>query len=258
MSSNLSSFVPVLDGTNYQQWAAQMQSYLMSQGQWPCCVTAAPTKMKVETTEEDGEGHTKTYESISNQEEIDEWIKNNMKAVGNIRLRLHHTISYQFNEVDQAHQLWKDLKTQYGQPGVSKVYLEYKGATDVRIPDNQDPSPAIDKFLAHMTRLRNADFEIPMKVQCMMLLAKCPNYMDTVVVTVAALEPKELDKPDSIANIIKGMFLAWESKGRRGQGSGQNRQQANKLSAVQRGNEQAPQFQQQQQQRGEGSQGRGG
>ena len=136
-----------------------------------------------------------------------------------IYLHLHHTISYQFNNVDHAHQLWKDLKTRYRQPGVSKVYLEYKGATKIQIPDNQDPSPAIDKFLAHMTHLRNAEFEIPMKVQCMMLLAKCPPYMDTVMVTIVALEPKELDKPDSITSIIKGMFLAWESKGQQGQGS---------------------------------------
>ena len=131
MSSNLSSFVPGLDGTNYQQWAAQMQSHLMSQGQWPCVTNIAPTKMKVKTAEEDGEGHTKTYETIQNQEEIDKWIKNNMKAVGNICLCLHHAIAYQFNDQDQAHKLWEDLKTQYGQPGISKVYLEYKGPTKV-------------------------------------------------------------------------------------------------------------------------------
>ena len=34
MSSTLNTYVPVLDGTNYQEWAARMQSYLMSQGQW--------------------------------------------------------------------------------------------------------------------------------------------------------------------------------------------------------------------------------
>ena len=30
MSSTLTSLVPILDGTNYQQWAAQMQLYLLS------------------------------------------------------------------------------------------------------------------------------------------------------------------------------------------------------------------------------------
>ena len=31
MSSQLSTYIPVLNGTNYQEWAARMQSYLMSQ-----------------------------------------------------------------------------------------------------------------------------------------------------------------------------------------------------------------------------------
>ena len=33
MSSQLTNLIPVLDGTNYQQWSAAMQSFLMSQGQ---------------------------------------------------------------------------------------------------------------------------------------------------------------------------------------------------------------------------------
>jgi len=42
MSSTLNTFVPVLDGTNYQQWAAAMQSFLMSQGQWRVIIKYAP------------------------------------------------------------------------------------------------------------------------------------------------------------------------------------------------------------------------
>ena len=34
MSSTLNTFIPMLNGTNYQQWAAAMQLYLMTQGQW--------------------------------------------------------------------------------------------------------------------------------------------------------------------------------------------------------------------------------
>ena len=38
----LTQLVPVLDGTNYQQWASAMQSFLMSQGQWGCITTEVP------------------------------------------------------------------------------------------------------------------------------------------------------------------------------------------------------------------------
>ena len=34
MSSQLTSFTTIFDGSNYQQWAKQMQAFLMSQGLW--------------------------------------------------------------------------------------------------------------------------------------------------------------------------------------------------------------------------------
>jgi hypothetical protein len=36
MSLQLTNLVPVLTRPNYQEWAAYMHSYLMSQGQWKC------------------------------------------------------------------------------------------------------------------------------------------------------------------------------------------------------------------------------
>jgi hypothetical protein len=65
MSSQLTTFVPVLDGTNYQQWASQMQSYLMSQGQWKCTRGAPAPELK---QEKDG----KTV-GTATQEEVDSW-----------------------------------------------------------------------------------------------------------------------------------------------------------------------------------------
>ena len=124
MSSNLTSFVPVLDGTNYQQWAAQMQSYLMSQGQWPCVTKNPPTgstipppssSMKKPADDEEAESSA----LLTDTDAIAKWDENNTKAVGNIRLRLHHTISYQFNDVESAKTLWATLRERYGMPGPS-------------------------------------------------------------------------------------------------------------------------------------------
>ena len=50
MSSQLTNLVSVFNGTNYQQWATAMQSFLMSQGQWKCIKDSAdvPAEVKVE------------------------------------------------------------------------------------------------------------------------------------------------------------------------------------------------------------------
>ena len=34
MSSNVATLVPILDGTNYRQWAIAMRAFIMSQGLW--------------------------------------------------------------------------------------------------------------------------------------------------------------------------------------------------------------------------------
>ena len=230
MSSTLQTFVPVLDGTNYQQWAASMQSYLMSQGQWRCVIKDAPAPVK-------GEDNV-----VTNQTTIDDWEANTSKAVGNIRLRLHHTIAYQYNTEESAKAIWEALQEKYGRPGVSRAFLEFKGTMETIIPGNQDPSPAIDKMMSHFACLKDIDFEVPEKVQAMMYLMKAPQNMETIVQIFAQspdLKEVELEK------VIKSMQTSWQKFTRSGaKPQGQNQQRAHKLSAVKRGG-QPPQFQQQ-------------
>ena len=165
MSSQLTNLIPILDGTNYQQWASAMQSFLMSQGQWKCVKTdAAPPTIQEET---------KVQAAVTSND-VAAWLEDAEKAMGNICLRLHHTIGSQFNEVDNPAYLWEQLKEKYGSPGISRAFIEFKGAMDTVIPNGSDPSPALDKMAAHFVRLKESDWEVPVKIQCMMLLAKAP------------------------------------------------------------------------------------
>ena len=42
MSSALTNLIPILDGSNYQQWAPPMRNFLKSQGQWLILVEDNP------------------------------------------------------------------------------------------------------------------------------------------------------------------------------------------------------------------------
>ena len=241
MSSQLTNLVPVFDGTNYQQWTAAMQSFLMSQGQWKCVKDGAdaPTEVKVEG-------------SVTNAAEIVSFLEDAEKAMGNICLCLHHTIGYQFNSIENPAELWQTLKKKHGVPGISGAFKEFKGIMDTQIPNNSDPSPAIDKIMAHHTHLTEMKWDLPKKVLCMMLLSKAPPSMETTVQMISQMT-KDLGADDSLDldQITMAMRTSWEAHGRAGT-SRFNQQQANKLSAVkQAGN--PPQFQYQQQQRGESS-----
>src|SRR5258708_3222483 len=246
MSSQLNSFVPVLDGTNYQQWASAMQSFLMSQGQWKCAKEGANPP----TVKTDGE-------VTMGQDELDKWNQDSEKAVGNIRLRLHHTIGYQFNSQEDPSKLWTPLKEKYGAPGIPKAFIEFKGAMDMAIPNGSDPSLALDKIISHFVRLKTINWEIPAKVQAMMIMSKAPPSMESVVQLfsqmLADVPDKEKEASMNPEKICAAFRTSWETHGRQGAKGKQNQQQAQKLSAVKQ-NTGPPTFQQQhqpqQQQRG--------
>src|SRR5258705_784067 len=87
MSSNLHSYVPALEGPNYSDWEAKMQSFLMSVSQWKCVKAdaAAPDPILAyrATSSKDEED---TVGMISNQSEINDWYQDAEKALGNICL----------------------------------------------------------------------------------------------------------------------------------------------------------------------------
>ena len=174
MSSQLTNLVPVLNGTNYQQWSSVMQSFLMSQGQWRCTKEGAdsPNVGTITKTEEDGTTTTVT----TGEAEVTSWKEDAEKALGNIHLHLHHTIGYQFNDVEDPSTLWETLKAKYGPVSLTHAFVEFKAIMDTAIPNGVDPSLALDKIMSHYVRLNNMDCEIPKKILSMMLLAKAPPF----------------------------------------------------------------------------------
>ena len=133
VSTSLTTLVPVLQGPNYTSWVPMMQSFLMSQGQWR--VITNPPPKAIETSPA-----TNTKEAeISNQDDINTWWELNTKALGNMRLHLHHTIQYNQHDYVTTAQLWETLEANYGKPGVASIYLELKSAFDMPIPAESDP-----------------------------------------------------------------------------------------------------------------------
>ena len=215
MSSQLTSLVPVLNGTNYQQWSAAMQSFLMSQGQWKCTREGAEAPNTTTTTTEQEGGPSITI--TTRKEEVASWYEDAEKALGNIRLRLHHTIGYQFNDVTNPSTLWETLKAKYGPVGLTHAFVEFKPIMDTVIPNGVDPSPALDKIMSHYVCLNNMDCEIPKKILSMMLLAKAPASMETIVQMFSQIlgdaEKKKVDEELIPEKVVHMMRTSWETHG---------------------------------------------
>ena len=158
MLSALMSLVPLLTGPNYQSWALLMNSFLLSQGQWLVITKECPstgTKTKVLT--EDGPSVT----VVTNQDKVNKWEESNKKAVSNIRLHLYHSIHYKYQTISFAQGIWDGLKEEYGNTGISGIYIEFKSAMETTIPANSNPSLAINKILAHFGWLEEAKVRLP-------------------------------------------------------------------------------------------------
>ncbi|PIL37003.1 hypothetical protein GSI_00695 [Ganoderma sinense ZZ0214-1] len=103
MSNGLTSFVPVLTGPNYLQWAPKMQAFLQTTGRWMQPMTkTCPTLVA----------------TPSNQDKVDAWNEDDTAARGSIRLRVDDSIGTAIDSKTTAKQVWDYLKDTYGKPGI--------------------------------------------------------------------------------------------------------------------------------------------
>jgi hypothetical protein len=236
----------------------------MSQGTWRVLKKAKPTRPvqrvpKVvepkapETSvtavddEDDYEEKLAKYE-----DKLEDWEDDNSKAVGSMQLRLHHTIQFKYRDSEKAGELWDDIKEEYGVPGKTAIYLEFKAVLDTHIPAHTDPIVAIDKMDAHFGRMEQSLAPVPDYLQCMIVLAKLSPTMESIASLIGMRDADPHSVP--MSEIRKMIALNWDQRsGKTNQNQKNN--QVHKISAVKRGPE-TPGFSQQQesnQQQEEGS-----
>jgi hypothetical protein len=145
-----------------------MRSFLMAQGQWRLMKKGKPIKqvqppIAAVPATEDAEEIPAQEEATEEVDEdiLDAWEENNVKALGNIFLRLSPDIQAKHKSQEDAWALYQAIDTEYGKPRVMGIYSEFKNALDIQIPGNADPVPAIDKMMAHFGRLAEAQALVP-------------------------------------------------------------------------------------------------
>ena len=112
--------------------------------------------------------------------------------------------------LDDILTLWGSLADRYAQSGFTQLFLEFKGAMNTNIPSNADPRPAINKILAHFTRLREHKLNIPEQLKVLMLLSKAPPSME-VMVQVASREAAT--KNIKLSEVCNSMITSWQNYG---------------------------------------------
>ena len=148
-SNNVTNLVPILNGTNYHQWAELRKAYLQQQGAWIMISAIAgipPTTLNAEGT---------------NRNNVFEWEQMEAKAQGSIRLHLNVEVSRTMQDKTMANSLWDMLKEVYGSTSAMGAFSSLKAAVGIRLPQSKHPAATIAKINGNLNKLSNAGITLP-------------------------------------------------------------------------------------------------
>ena len=163
--SEISTLVPVLDGSNYGTWHKSMKVYLMSLGLWghvsgSIQMPIAPRNPALDrngnaviAVQSDIDAYTTAMDAYSIS--FPAWSKDDEKALGAILLRLNNAIKEDVISKNYADNVWAYLAMCYGQATPSQILQDFKEAMSIRIKADQNPSIALDRMSTAFQRLNN-------------------------------------------------------------------------------------------------------
>ncbi|KAF5366252.1 hypothetical protein D9758_005814 [Tetrapyrgos nigripes] len=260
MSSNvLMTTVPVFAGVDFNIWADILLAWLQATGLSSVLSSDRPNDAEVSTASplsaEDAAAQAEAITAA--QKKQADWDEKNDKAMGSIKLHLSPPVRQKTLGMTTAKAIWVFLKKTYGKPGVSAIYTDFKRATSITIPNDANPSAAIELIRMHFDRVSAAGIptddpsgnsltKITNFLIVMFIISKLPPRYEYLINMYTQCSIEQVDN-QNLDGLQSEILNIWES--RQGAFKGPSgKAQANRLSAVKRkdGN---PSFQQQQQQR---------
>ena len=145
MSSSLERLVPILDGTNYRDWAVLMQSYLQLQDLWE--VIDGDHRMPTALTPSASASQTTAYNTA-----YATWNVADNKATGAITLRITASLRHYRAANQSARTFWGNLKTAFGAASMPTVYADFKQVINIKLSGG-NPVPEIERMATLFNRL---------------------------------------------------------------------------------------------------------
>jgi len=194
-NNNTASLVPILDGTNYAQWAVVMKAFLMSTAHWAYPqghVERAlfPNKKKDrERLPEMEKEEIRTKQAVFDE-------KDGM-VMGHIVLRTNATIQQVLIECTTSYAMWNSLCETYGKAMAPTVFRDFKDCLGTHISINHNPTQYFDKLFAAFGHMSSAEVTVPPQLQAMIALTALPQKWEMLISIVTGdTELQDLDLGD--------------------------------------------------------------
>src|SRR5579859_869396 len=223
MSSQLTTLVPVFNGSNYTIWSNTMQAFFMSQGLWgyvngsvvaPVAGTAGAVAADVAA-----------------------WNRQDEMARGNLTLRLSPAIQQAVSGAS-AKLLWDAVKDRYGGVSLPIVYRDFKEAISIRFNPNTHPAPQFEKMSAAFSRLAAVtvgtgpgptSLAIMPSMQALIAMTALPQKWENLIPIICGGVAIADLKLSSVSETVIGQY---ETETNRGQHKAASTNTAQKISAI--------------------------
>ena len=205
-TSSVSTHIPILDGTNYREWATQMRAYLQSVGLW--LIVSGTTTAPMDPVE------------------LQKWTLSDLMANGAIELQCSLNICDLIGNTSAA--TWTALSTAFSATGVSRLFGDFKAVTQFHFSGTQHPAAEISRFNTHNQRLVASGVTLNGYILGMLLLGALPSKWDHVAAIY--LQGKTAHTDISYTEVRNAIVAEFD---RTGVHPGQQ-QHAHKISAMKR------------------------
>jgi len=172
MSSSLERLVPVLDGTNYRDWAVMMQSYLQLQELWE--VVGGSYRMPTLPAQGASASDVTAF-----REAFALWNIADNKATGAITLCITASLRHYHGANQSARTFWGNLKTAFGAASMPVQYADFKLLINTKLSEG-NPIPEMEHMATLIDRLATNSLTLADNLQGLILLAAVPGKWDSV------------------------------------------------------------------------------
>jgi len=158
-NNNTTTLVPILDGTNYVQWAVVMKAFLMSMAHW-AYPQGHVKRASLPDKKEDRERLPETEKEEIRAKQA-AWDEKDGVVMGHIVLRTNAMIQQVLIECTTSFAMWNSLHETYGKATAPTVFRDFKDCLGAHISVNHDPTQYFDKLFAAFGRMSSAEVAVP-------------------------------------------------------------------------------------------------
>ena len=159
-NNNITTHIPILDGTNYREWESQMKGYLQSQGLWRVA------------------NGTVTRPANNQPVEQAKWDILDDMAQGALTLCISPNCRNHIGATSA--ETWTALETAYRQVGISRIYGDFKALVSFKLSGTQHPAAEMERFNTSLQRLVANGIDLPNNIVGLMYLSSLPSRWDHV------------------------------------------------------------------------------